>query len=184
MSWKHISATLVCTLALLAGPADAADTYPLAQGLHQWPVSGGKLLLVVGTYQDTTTFRRTYTFYFKTANDEAWNQVAAPGNGNGNAGEFTWNSGSHGEFTLSDGITVQRPEGVYFVVADKRMTKGAGYADKRDINVTWYKLTLADDDHPDDVPYQFKQAFKRSYPQSAQTVDAILAREATLQPRK
>lgn len=181
MSWKHISATLVCALTLLASPVHAADAYPLAQGLHQWPAGGGKLMLVVGTYQDTTSFHRSYSFYFKTVGDDAWNQVAVPENG---GGQFTWNSGSHGEFTLSDAIAVQRPDGVYFVVADKRMAKGAGYADKRDVNVTWYKLILADDDHPDDVPYQFKPAFKRSYPQSAQTVEAILAREATLQPRK
>jgi hypothetical protein len=182
MRWKPISATLICALALLAGPVRAADVYPLAQGLHQWSASGGKLMLVVGTYQDTTTYRRSYAFYFKTAKDDAWNQVAVPASGSGE--QFTWNSASHGEFTLADGIAVQRPDGVYFVVADKPMARDAGYADKRDVNVTWYKLTLADDDHPDDVPYQFKSAFRRSYPRSTQTVDAILAREAALQPRK
>ena len=182
MSWKHIPAALVCALGLLAGPAHGADTYPLTQGLHQWAASGGKLMLVVGTYQDSTTFHRSYSFYFKTADDDAWNLVsismkdAAP--------RFTWDSASHGEFTLADGIVVQRSDGVYFVVADKPMAKGANYPDKRDVVVTWYELTLADDDHPDDAPYQFKPAFRRSYPQSAQTIDVILAREATLQPHK
>lgn len=182
MSWKHIPAALVCALALLAGPVRGADTYPLTQGLHQWPASGGKLMLVVGTYQDTTTFRHSYSFYFKTANDDAWNQVAVPAREG--SPQFTWHSATHGEFTLADGVVVQRPDGVYFVVVDKPMTKGANYVDNRDASATWYKLTIADDDHPDDLPYQFKPVFKRSYPKSAQTVDAILAREATLQPRK
>lgn len=182
MSWKHTQAALAFSLALLAGSAQGAGIYPLTQGLHQWVTSGGKLILVVGTYQDSTAFHRSYSFYFKTANDDAWNQVAVPAKDG--ASQFTWNSASHGEFTLADGIVVQRADGVYFVVADKPMVKGANYADKRDASTTWYKLTLADDDHPDDVPYQFKPAFKHSYAQTTQTIDAILSREAALQPHK
>lgn len=182
MNWKHLSAALLCAAALLAGHAGAAETYPMKQGLHQWPAAGGKLMLVVGTYQDTTAFRRTYSFYFKTAKDDAWNQVTlADKDGRPQA---TWNSADHGEFTLADGIVVAHPDGVYFVVADKPMAGNANYDDKRDASATWYKLTLADDEHPDDAPYQFKPAFKRAYPKTAQTVDAILAREATLQPHK
>ena len=176
MSWKQIQAALACACALLAGSAQGAGIYPLAQGLHQWATSGGKLILVVGTYQDSTTFHRSYSSYFKTANDDAWNQVAVPAKDG--ASQFTWRSASHGEFTLADGIVVQRAYGVYFVAADKPMVKGANYADKRDASATWYKLTLADDDHPDDAPYQFKPVFRHSYAQTSQTVDAILAREA------
>lgn len=182
MSWQPIAAALVCALTLLAGPARGAEAYPMTQGLHQWPASGGKLMLVVGTYQDATTFRHSYSFYFKTANDDAWNQVAVPVKNGGP--QFIWNSATHGEFTLADSVTVPRPDGVYFVVVEKPMTKGTNYVDDRDASATWYKLTIADDEHPDDLPYQLKPVFKRSYPKSAQTVDAILAREATLQPHK
>lgn len=183
MSWKHFPAALACAFALLASPSHAADVYPLAQGLHQWPASGGKLFLVVGTYQDITAYRRSYTFYFKTPGDDAWNQVVAPSDVAGGQ-SFTWNSSTHGEFTFADGIVVQRPDGVYFVVVRKSLDGAASYADKQTASATWYKLTLSDDDHPDDAPYQFKAVFKRPYPRSAQSVDALLAREAALQPRK
>ncbi|MFK3737262.1 hypothetical protein [Massilia sp. TN1-12] len=186
MSWKKLAAALACSVALLAGHAlvmaAPAETYPLKQGLHQWTAGTGKLMLVAGTYQDTTTFRRAYSFYFKEANDDAWNQVPVPDKNK--LPQFTWNSAVGGETTLADGIVAARQDGIYFVVADKRVERNKSYVDKGDIFVTWYKFTQAGDDHPDDPPYAFKPAFTRTYPKTADTVDAILAREASLQPRK
>lgn len=177
---KHTLAALACACALLAGHVHAADGYPMKQGLHQWNAGGGKLMLVVGTYQDTVTFRRTYSFYFKEAKAEDWNQVPVQGRKGGPS--FTWDSATGGEVTLADGVVAQRADAVYFIVADKRADRG--YYEKGDIFVTWNKLTLSDDAHPDEAPYQFKPVFTRKYPGSASTVDAILGRELTLQPRK
>lgn len=129
-----------------------------------------------------TTFRRSYAFYFKTPNGDAWNQVAIPARDG--TPQFGWNSASQGEYTLADGIVVQRPDGVYFVIVDKAMAKEATYDGKRDARATWYKLSFADDDHPDGIPYQLKPVFKRSYRKSPQTVDAILKNEAKLQPHR
>lgn len=45
------------------GSAWSKDVFPMHQGMHEWPVAGGKVTAVVGTYQDTTTFRRSYNFF-------------------------------------------------------------------------------------------------------------------------
>ena len=178
--WKHITAALVCTYALLATPAHAASAYPMTQGLHQWPVDGGRVMLVVGSYQDVTAFHRNYAFYFKTSTDDDWNQVviAEPGGGP----QFTWDSATHGEYTLADGTVVVRDDGLYFVVASKPMKNAATYADRRDIVATWYKFSTSSD--PYDPPFTFKPTFKRNYPRTALTVEDILTRELKLQPRK
>lgn len=79
---------------------------------------------------------------------------------------------------------MDHPDGMYFIVAEKPMAKGLNYADRRDVRAVWYKLTFADDDHPDEVPYRFQPIFTRSYARTPKSVDAILAKEATLQPHQ
>lgn len=160
--------------------AHAADVTPMHQGLHQWPALGGKLMLVVGTYQDTTAYRRSYTFYFKQAKSETWYQT--PVFDKKGLPEFEWDSTSGGETTLADGVVVARPDGVYFITADKRADRG--YAERGDITVTWNKLVTDDKDYPDGPAYLFKPNFTRSYPKSALTVEAVLAREIKAEPRK
>jgi len=178
--WKHCAAILACTYALLTAPACAASTYPMTQGLHQWPVSSGRVMLVVGTYQDGTAFHRNYAFYFKTSDYDDWNQVviAEPGS----EPRFTWDSATHGEYTLADGTVVVRDDAPYIVVASKPMTNAATYADRRDLVATWYKFSTSSD--PYDPPYTLKPTFKRKYPRSPLTVEDILAHELKLQPRK
>ena len=167
-------------LAACGASALAADSVPMAQGLHQWPAADGKLMLVVGTRQDSVSFKRTYNFYFKEAKEEAWNQVTVRDK-NG-LGQAAWHSATGAEVTLADGVVTARPDGVYFIVADKRV-QGA-YQERGDITVTWYKLTLSADDRPDDPPYQLVPGFQRQYPKSAATIEALLKKELTLQPRK
>ncbi len=182
MNWKTLSAIALCAIAFSSVPvlaAGPAETVPMKQGLHQWPALKGKLMLVVGTYQDTTNFHRSYTFYFKDGKDEAWNQV--PVRNKAGRAQFEWDSATGAEVTLADGVVASRPNGVYFVVADKHAEQA--YQDKGDITVTWYKLSESDDDHPDDPAYQFKPEFTRAYPKSGMTVEAILAKELILQPR-
>lgn len=167
-------------LGLLSMHAYAADRTPMRQGLHEWTAFGGKLYLVVGTYQDSVAFRHTYSFYVKDATDDAWNQVPVLRAKGQRA--TTWESAVGAEVTLADGMVVAQPDGIYFVVADKQV-KGS-YYDKGTIEVTWYKLFQSSDDQPDDPPYQFKPVFKRPYPNSASTVEAILSKEAQLRPKK
>lgn len=183
MNWENFLAVGLCALAFNSGIANAAaptESVPMKQGLHQWSALKGKLILVVGTYQDTTNFHRSYTFYFKDGKDEAWNQV--PVRNKAGRLQVEWDSTSGAEVTLADGVVSTRNDAVYFVVADKRADQG--YQEKGDITVTWYKLIESSGDMPDDPAYQFKPEFTRNYPKSASTVEAILGKELSLQPRK
>jgi len=173
------TALLLASLLLPIG-AHAAEAEPMKQGLHQWPALKGKLMLVVGTYQDAMHYRRSYSFYFKAANDDTWNQVAVIRKSGERA--FPWESATGAEVTLADGIVVPRPEGIYFVVGDKRV--GKTYYDKGDITVTWNKLMIDGDDESGDSPYRLVPVFTRTYPRSALTVEAILGREAALKPAR
>lgn len=174
MKKNLVSIAAVCSF------AHAADVTPMHQGLHQWPALGGKLMLVVGTYQDTVTYRRSYTFYFKEAKDETWYQT--PVLDKKGLPEFEWNSASTGETTLADGVVATRSEGVYFITASKRVAPN--YSEKGDITVTWNKLVTDDPDYPDGPAYLFKPSFIRSYPTSTLSVEAVLARETKLEPKK
>jgi len=167
---------------LCASAASAAGPSPMAQGLHQWPALEGKLMLVVGTYQDVTSYRRSYSFYFKPAREEAWNQV--PVIRKKGEAAFPWESASGGEVTIADGIVVPRAGAVYFVVADKRIGRDSSYDDKGDITATWNKLSEASDDETDGPAYRLQPVFARRYRNSALTVEAVLAREAKLKPAK
>lgn len=180
MNFGRLFLAALCVLSLLTANVQAKDTIPMQQGIHQWPALNGKLILVVGTYQDSVTFRRTYNFYFKEAKDEIWNQV--PLLNKAARPQSDWYSASGGEVTLADGVVSSRSDGVYFIVADKRADQG--YYEKGEFTVTWYKLVQSSDDRPDDSPYLLKPVFTRNYPKSASTVEAILAKETALQPRK
>ena len=179
MHMLKIIAGLLAVLLLSASP-QAAEMPPMKDGLHQWPALGGKLMLVVGTYQDTVRFHRSYSFYFKEGKDEAWNQVAVIRKSGERA--FPWQSGVGADVTLADGIVVSRPGGLYFVVGDKRVDQS--YHDKGDITVTWNKLAVDGDDDPDASPYRLAPVFTRTYPKSGLTVEAVLAREAKLNPAR
>jgi hypothetical protein len=163
-----------------AGAAAAAEALPMKQGLHQWPALGGKLYLVVGTYQDIVHFRRSYSFYFKAQGADTWHQVGVVRKRG--LGEFPWESAVAGENTLADGIVVARREGVYFVVGEKRVKNG--YADKGDITATWNKLGEAGDSEPDGPQYRMAPVFTRLYPNTSFTVETVLERETTLRPAK
>lgn len=171
-----IQILLHCFLSI---PALAAGTYPLRQGVHEWPATGGKLYLVVGTYQDSVTFRRTYNFYLKEVNNDSWNQISVL-NKKGNRSS-TWESAVGADVTLADGMVVIRRDGTYFIIADKQ-TKGS-YHEKGNIVVTWHKLVQAGNNNPDDPAYQFKPMFTRLYPGSELTIEEILNKEILLSPR-
>lgn len=182
MNWKTAMAAMlaVSTLYSTAVAAAAAEVVPMKQGLHQWPALRGKLILVTGSYQDTTTFHRSYNFYYKDGKDEAWNQL--PLLNNAGRMQLEWDSASGGEVTLADGVVTARSDAVYFIVADKRADQS--YYEEGDITVTWYKLVEAGDELPDGPAYYFKPEFTRNYPKSATPIEAILNKEMALQPHK
>jgi len=176
---QKVFSTLCLAFALYLGAHGAAwskEVFPMQQGLHEWPVPGGKVMVVVGTYQDTVTFRRSYNFYFKAKDQEAWNQV--PLVRTADDIDFSPESAGAGDSTIADGIVVSQGSNVYFVYADKRPAKGA-------TAVTWFKFIQSDNAHPDDPVYYFKPVFTRNYPKnSKQAIDDVLVKESTLKPVK
>lgn len=153
----------------LAVQADAAVSSQ-QQGLHQWPALKGKLILINGTYQDTTTYKRSLTFYFESRPGAGWLHVPVVDGAGAQA--LTWFSISQGEQTVADAAVVARGDGIELVVAETRPGKSAPIAVRR------YRLAESDDDNPDGPAYYFKTLSATSYPAKArQTVDTVLKKE-------
>ncbi|WEF34321.1 hypothetical protein [Pseudoduganella chitinolytica] len=161
-----------------AAPAGAAASVSsLQQGLHQWAVLKGKLVLVNGTYQDVTTYKRSLTFYFESKPGAAWLHV--PVIDSPTEQETTWFSISQGEQTVADAAVVARGEGVELVIAETKPGKGAPVA------VRWYRLAESDDDNPDGPAYFFKRTSATSYPAKAKlTVEQVLKKEISSRSSK
>jgi hypothetical protein len=172
-------AALFC-LALALPLAFAKDVSPMRQGVHEWSSPSGKLILVVGSYQDTVQFRRSYSFYFQAKGDDTWNQVPIMGNADGM--QFSWNSAHGADVTLADGVVVQRKEGTYFIVASKRSDKG--YHDTGTATATWYKFVEADGSNPDVPAYALQPVFTRAYPMVKEGIEPVLTKETTLKPAR
>ena len=145
--------------AVLSAPAAAAGTPVVVrstqQGLQQWSIDGGKLMLVNGSYQDTTTYKRSLTFYFREAGNDAWNhvpiietEVDRP---------LTWFSESQGETTQADALVWQKADGVYLVTAAVTSTPN-------EFRVLVYKFVEAGDDFPDGPGHLFKRVAEKKCP--------------------
>jgi len=156
-----ISALIALALSGAAAPASAATANTNAvvrstqQGLQQWSIAGGKLMLVNGSYQDTTTYKRSLTFYFREAGNDAWNhvpiietEVDRP---------LTWFSESQGETTQADALVWQKPDGVYLVTASVTTTPN-------EFRVVIYKFVEAGDDFPDGPAHLFKRVAEKKCP--------------------
>lgn len=162
---------LACTAPAGAAPATSAKNISSEQqGLHQWQVLGGKLVLVNGTYQDILAYKRSLTFYFESKPGAEWMHVPVIDGDRRQA--LTWFSISQGEQTVADASVVARADGVALVIAETRPRVVAP------VTVTWYRFTQAGEDDNDGPPYFFKKASSRRYPaNAASTVEAVLKRE-------
>lgn len=161
-----------------AGPAPAPTSVgSQQQGLHQWKALDGKLILINGTYQDTTSYKRSLTFYFESKAGAEWLHVPVIDSETQQA--MTWFSISQGEQTVADAAVVARADGVQLVVAETR--PGA----RGPITVRWYQLAEAGDDQPDGPAYFFKKTSATSYPASAKlTVEQVLKKEVSSKSKK
>jgi hypothetical protein len=147
------------------------------QGMHQWPVKGGKLILITGTYQDVTTYKRSLTFYLESKPGDDWLHV--PVITSETDQDTTWFSISHGEQTLVDALVVPRAGTVELVVADTKMG-GPG-----PVSVRWYQLAEYSDENPYGPAYYFKKTSTKSYPASAKlTVEQVLSKEVAAKSKK
>ncbi|GAB2844856.1 hypothetical protein GCM10027277_11030 [Pseudoduganella ginsengisoli] len=141
------------------------------QGLHQWPVLGGKLIAVAGTYQDVLTYKRSLTFYFTNKNGEEWNHVPIIESKVDRT--FTWFSISKGETTVADAKIIARQDGVYLAIATVAK-------DQNGIVISSYKFTENANELPDGPAYVFKKFGDRVCPKKlCATVEDALKTETS-----
>jgi hypothetical protein len=176
-------ATAVCITLAVPGAIAAASANVGAslstqqQGLHQWQVKGGKLILVAGTYQDVTTYKRSLTFYLENKPGEEWLHV--PVINSETDQDTTWFSISQGEQTVADAVVVPRAGTVDLVVAETKPGRPSAVA------VRWYRLAEYSDENPYGPAYYFKKTSSASYPASAKlTVEQVLAKEVAAKSKK
>ena len=162
--------------ACAAAAAPAIIVGSQQQGMHQWKALDGKLILINGTYQDSTTYKRSVSFYFESKAGVEWLHVPVVDSPTEQA--LTWFSISHGEQTVADAAVVARADGVQLVIAETR--PGA----RAPISVRWYQLAEAGDDNPDGPAYAFKKMSATSYPANAKlTVEQVLKKEVSASRR-
>lgn len=147
------------------------------QGLHQWQVLNGKLILINGSYQDVLVYKRSLTFYFENKPGAEWLHVPID---DGAAGrEFTWFSISQGEKTVADAAVAARGGGIELVIAETKPYAPAPIAVRR------YRLTEAGDNDTDGPAYFFKKISSTAYPTRAGlTVEQVLEKEIAAKSRK
>jgi hypothetical protein len=181
---KSIFKTLVlASCVALAGGAIAATSTGATsvsseqQGMHQWQVLGGKLILINGAYQDVLVYKRSLTFYFESKPGEEW--LHAPIIDGDKRNAFTWFSISQGEQTVADAAVVARANSVEVVIAETKPRVVAP------ISVTWYRFTEAGDDETDGPAYFFKKTSVTTYPANAKlTVEQVLKKEVAAKMKK
>lgn len=150
----------------------------LQQGMHQWQVKGGKLILITGTYQDVTTYKRSLTFYLESKPGDDWLHV--PVITSETDQDTTWFSISQGEQTVADALVVPRAGTVELVVAETKAGTGPG-----PVSVRWYRLAEYSDENPYGPAYYFKKTSTASYPASAKlTVEQVLSKEVAAKSKK
>ena len=163
--------------AIAATPAGATSVTSDQQGMHQWQVLGGKLILINGAYQDVLVYKRSLTFYFESKPGEEWLHAPIVDGDKRNA--LTWFSISQGEQTVADAAVVARPNSVEVVIAETKPRVVAP------ISVTWYRFTESGDDETDGPAYFFKKTSATTYPANAKlTVEQVLKKEVAAKMKK
>lgn len=162
---------------LAATPAGPTSVSSEQQGMHQWQVLGGKLILINGAYQDVLVYKRSLTFYFESKPGEEW--LHAPIIDGDKRNALTWFSISQGEQTVADAAVVARANSVEVVIAETKPRVVAP------ISVTWYRFMEAGDDETDGPSYFFKKISATTYPANAKlTVEQVLKKEVAAKLKK
>jgi hypothetical protein len=154
LNLKKNMAPLACALlfglSTLAGsalPAKAVTVSSTKQGMEQWRALNGKLILVAGTYQDTTNYKRSLTFFFEEKAGAQWLHVPIIESEADHT--LTWFTISSGETTVADAVVSTQGDNIYLITAEK--TSG-----KTGVTANWYKFVAAGSDFPDGPAYVFK----------------------------
>lgn len=178
---KNIPASLAFLFATaFAAPAPtpakvaAAQIIPSTkQGMQKFPQPSGNLIMIAGSYQDVTTYKRSLTFYFTDKAGTDWDHVPIYDVEVGNT--LTWFSISSGETTTADAELALHGDTAYLIIAE-RPAKGQ-------INATWFKLIEADGNSNDGPAHQFVKVATHSYPRT-KSIEDVLKAESLLKPSK
>lgn len=161
------------TLALALLPLygmQAASALTIAtkqQGMQQLKALNGKLIVIAGTYQDTTSYKRSLTFYFEEKAGAEWLHVPVMESEADH--DLTFFSISHGDDAVADAVFTTQGADNYLIVAEK---KGSG------VVAHWYKFAAAGADYPDGPAYMFKPAGSKTYAKNTNpTVESVLSKE-------
>lgn len=141
----------------------------MQQGLHQWSIGSGQLILIAGTDEDTTRYKRSFTFYFRETARGNWLHVPIIEG----PVDFakTWYTASRGESTLADTVVIVKGNVVRLVIVSLK-TSGMS------VDVDEYNFVQEDPQYPDGPAYLFKKTARNSLPvRNEQTVSGILEQE-------
>lgn len=155
-------------------PANAVTIPTTQQGVHQLKTRNGKLIVVGGSFQDTTTYKRSLTFYVEAKPGAEWLHVpvvTSPADH-----ELTWFSVSRGDDTIEDALVTTQGDEVFLIIAEK---KPAG------VVASWYRFSEAGPDDIDGPAYLFKRTGAREYAKNTRpTVDGVLKQEARMPAKR
>lgn len=182
MLLKKISPALLAFMlaTVSAAPAPAPVKVPPAQiipstkqGMQKFAQPGGNLVMIAGSYQDVTTYKRSLTFYFVDKTSTDWDHVPIYDVEVGNT--LTWFSISTGETTTADAVLALYGDAAYLIIAE-RPAKGQ-------INATWFKLIEADGNSNDGPAHQFVKIATHVHPRT-KSIEDVLKAESLLKPSK
>ena len=173
-----LSVALVLALAVppvgAMQPAPATTFTSMQQGMHELRALNGRLLMVAGSYHDTTSYKRSMTFYFEVRPGGEWLHVPVIESEVDH--ELTLFSVGKGEETVEDAVLTTQGNDHYLIVAEKK----AGIVVAR-----WYKFAAAGADYPDGPAYMFKPVGANTYAKSANsTVATVLQKEVRLRAKQ
>lgn len=182
LNLKKNTAILTCAFMLGLGavasstlPAQAATISSTKQGMEQWRALNGKLILVAGTYQDTTTYKRSLTFFFEEKTGAEWLHVPVIESEADHT--LTWFTISSGETTVADAVVSTQGDNIYLITAEK--TSG-----KAGVTANWYKFVAAGSDFPDGPAYVFRKISSNAYAGAKASVEDVLKKESALKAKK
>jgi hypothetical protein len=178
---KLRASAICCAFLLSACDSVTATPVPLKvittaqQGMHQWPAFGEKLVLIVGTSTDTTTYKQSITFYMALKSGVEWLHV--PIKENKVNYTLTWMNISHGETTDADAIVAVHGKEIYLILAALDSKNGG-------IKSRTFKLTENGEEAVDEPGFMFKQVGENIYKQPNLRVEDVLKKEAQRIPTR
>lgn len=169
----HRTIAAIAIAACLLQPAKAEEhntgiIITMQQGIHSLQVDGGTLHVVNGTYQDTTSYKRSMSIYFERKGRNTWDHVPIIES----EVDFTtqWFSRSREETTLADALLTKKGNRVYIIAATKTSPTS-------DTKVVQYELSIDDPKYVDGPSILFKSTYEKVI-RTRLSVEKILSQEA------